>query len=350
MVAGAMVDFRPLDDSPRLPAEWEPHLTCWTAYPHNGELWGDNLAMAQAEFAGLVAALAPSEPVTVLVPDARVAAQAETALRPRHPGLRVVEHPYGDIWLRDTGPIFVQRQGRTEASRFHFNGWGKRYELPHDAEVAAGIAQHSGTPPGTLHAWVLEGGSIDVDGEGTLLTTRQCLLNRNRNPNLQQPHLEELLGEAFGIRRVLWLDDGLINDHTDGHVDTLARFVAPGEVVCMAASGADDPNARALGQIAEQLHQHQDAAGRRLRVHTIPSPGCMLDRRGEPMPASYVNFYIGNGVVVVPIYGSPYDAAAVAALQPLFPGRRVIGCRARAILDGGGAFHCITQQQPRDRS
>ena len=191
-----------------------------------------------------------------------------------------------------------------------------------------------------------EGGSFFVDGEGTLLTTEQCLLNPNRNPGMSQADLEAALREGLGAQKVLWLDEGLLNDHTDGHIDTLARFVAPGVVVCMEARDPADPNAATLARLAADLEAMTDAQGRRLRVVRIPSPGAVLDEAGELMPASFVNFYIGNRTVVVPTYGTPFDDEAVAALAPLFPGRRVAGRSARAILSGGGAFHCITQQQP----
>jgi agmatine deiminase len=196
------------------------------------------------------------------------------------------------------------------------------------------------------HDWVLEGGSVEVDGQGTVLTTRQCLLNPNRNPGLDQADLEKSLREGLGAEKVLWLEEGLIHDHTDGHIDTLARFVAPGVVVCMEAHDVNDPNAATLDRLAADLAGFTDARGRRLRVVRIPSPGVVRDEGGELLPASFVNFYIGNRSVVVPTYGTPYDEAALAELAPLFPGRRILGRSARAILSGGGAFHCITQQQP----
>jgi len=254
--------------------------------------------------------------------------------------------PVGDIWLRDTAPIFVKdEQGALRAACFGFNGWGRKYLLPGDDRVAGRVAARSGLPR-TDHAWVLEGGSVEVDGEGTLLTTRQCLLNPNRNPGLDTAEIEAALADGLGAEKVLWLDEGLINDHTDGHIDTLARFAAPGVVVCMEARDGADPNAAVLDRLATDLATMTDARGRTLQVVRIPSPGLVLDGEGEVMPASYVNFYIGNRSVVVPTYGTAYDEAAVDALAPLFPGRRVVGRSARAILSGGGAFHCITQQQP----
>jgi agmatine deiminase len=195
--------------------------------------------------------------------------------------------------------------------------------------------------------FVLEGGSVEVDGEGTVLTTRQCLENPNRNPGRSTAEVERELERGLGAKTVLWLDDGLENDHTDGHIDTLARFVRPSAVVCMSPASPEDPNRRVLQEIERSLKSMKDVAGRRLEVYTLPSPGEVRDEDGRLMPASYVNFYIANTTVIVPQYGIANDAAAVAALTPLFPGRRVFGAPARAILAGGGAFHCITQQLPR---
>jgi agmatine deiminase len=252
--------------------------------------------------------------------------------------------PFGDIWLRDIAPIFVQEHGQTLTACFAFNGWGGKYVLDHDAEVATAIASAVGLETRRCD-WVLEGGSIEVDGEGTCLTTRQCLLNPNRNPHLSQLDIEAYLLRDLGIQTVLWLHEGLRNDHTDGHIDTLARFVAPGVVLCMEARAPKDPNQVVLAQIAKDLKNFTDVQGRSLKVVQLPSPGLILDEEGEVMPASYVNFYIGNRVVVVPTYGTPWDAEAVETIGQFFPERRTVGLSARAILAGGGAFHCITQQQ-----
>ncbi len=338
-----------------MPAEWTAHEATWTAWPSHGDLWQDNLVPARAAFTRMVGLLAEGERVDVLVPDAEQEALARAALPAANVSLHRV--PFGDIWLRDTAPIFVRevREGRDEgrergqvrAVRFGFNGWGGKFELPFDDQVSGRIAtifhEADGTTPdeGFRTRFVLEGGAVDVDGEGAALTTRQCMLNENRNGPREPWEIEAPLREFLGVERVHWFGDGLVNDHTDGHVDTLVRFVRPGVVVAMEPRASDDPNREALRVLL------RDAAGQGLDVQRVPSPGRITDPAGKVMPASYVNFVIGNAVVVVPTYGSPFDDEAVERIGALFPGRRTIGVEARAILSGGGAFHCITQQQPR---
>ncbi len=334
----------------RLPAEWEAHHSCWLAWPCAEDLWNEDLGPAQRSFSALCRAIASApanelpEIPSVLVPNA----QCETAARSTLRGVpaRFFRASYGDIWLRDTGPLFVRTSGGgLAAATFRFNGWGGKYALPGDDRVSLAITKLSQIPS-VSYDWVLEGGSVEVDGQGTCLTTRQCLLNRNRNPNLDQKSIERRLGEALGVSRVLWLDEGLLNDHTDGHVDTLARFVGPARVVCMEAKSNGDPNRRVLEAIAGALERFRDASDSPLEVVRIPSPGSVIGKAGELMPASYVNFYVANHAVAVPVYGSVFDDEAVAAIARLFPGRRTIGIEAKALLAGGGAFHCITQQQP----
>lgn len=328
--------------NPTMPAEWSPHAAVWTAWPALAEEWGGDLGPVRREIASFAQVVADSgERVRMLVrPELRAQARDEVG-----PSVDLVPGPYGDVWLRDTGPIFVRCGAELGSVRFRFNGWGKKYVMPGDEEVAAFVQAQV---PG--RAWdevlVLEGGSIEVDGEGTLLTTRQCLLEPNRNPSCDVDEIEERISARLGIKRFLWLQDGLHNDHTDGHVDTLARFVAPGEVVCMHPAGLEDPNREVLETIRNDLATMTDAKGRRLRVHAVPSPGEIRGANGELLAASYVNFYIANTRVVVPQYGVRGDAQALAALAPLFPHREIVGSPARALVAGGGAFHCITQQQP----
>jgi agmatine deiminase len=283
----------------------------------------------------------------VLVPDTAQEAAARAALDGADARFHRV--PFGDIWLRDTAPIFVRGvravEGGVATARFRFNGWGGKYVLDHDDQVAARIAALAGLPD-RRSEWVLEGGSIDVDGQGTCLTTRQCLLNPNRNPSMDARAIEEELLASLGVVKTIWLGDGLLNDHTDGHVDNVARFVGVGVALCMEARSHDDPNREALGAIARDLAASTDAHGRTLEVVRIPSPGRVTDDEGKVVPASFMNFYVGNRAVVVPTYGTPWDDEAVSAIGVLFPGREAVGIDARAILSGGGAFHCVTQQVP----
>ena len=328
-----------------VPAEWSPHRAMWVGWPSHADLWEDNLEPAQAEVESLVRALAGPgrEQVRLMVghPDALDGARARFD---GVAGVEVIDGRFGDIWLRDTGPIFGA--GSRRAAAFRFNGWGGKYELEHDDTVADQIGEASRTAL-DRHDFILEGGALDHDGEGTILTTRQCLLNRNRNPGWTEAKAEAALVDALGAAKVLWLGDGLFNDHTDGHVDNLARFVAPGVVACPVAWGPKDPNAEVYDETARSLSSMTDAAGRALQVLRVPSPGLVFDADERPAPASHMNFLIANGAVIVPTYGDAGAAAmAVKALETVFPDRDVIALPSTAILSGGGSFHCITQQEP----
>jgi agmatine deiminase len=324
------------DHERNIPAEWARHEAVWTAWPSHEELWREDLEGARREVAAMVAALAAGDVVKVLACGDDAVASAKNALD----GLaEVIPATFGDIWLRDTGPIFALAGGRLMALRFANNGWGGKYLLPGDDSVGDIVAQAAGAAI-LRFDFVLEGGAVEHNGSGSILTTRQCVLNANRNGGWTQPQAEKLLCEAFHAKRVLWLDNGLLNDHTDGHVDNLARFVAHDSVLCQAASGDDDPNAQLYETIAEALLEMG------LEVHRIPSPGRVCDAGGKIMPASHMNFIIGNEAVVVPVYNERYGNEAVQALQNLFPQHRVVGVASNHLLTGGGSFHCITQQQP----
>jgi agmatine deiminase len=333
------------DDGFRMPAEWAPHAATWVAWPSHADLWQENLEPAREAFARLVEAIALGEVAEVLVPDETQERLARQALPRDH--VRFHRVPFGDIWLRDTAPIFLQGPDGPATVRFAFNGWGGKYVLAHDDRVGARIAERA-CPKRFAMPFVLEGGAVEVDGEGTLLTTKQCLLNPNRNPSMNRAEVESAVAGALGAEKVLWLGDGLLNDHTDGHVDTVARFVRPGVVVAMEPLTHDDPNRAALRALLRELTDFVDARGRRLELVTVPSPGRIADENDRVMPASYVNFYIANDAVVVPTYRCEFDDMALLRIAALFPERKVIGVDARAVLSGGGAFHCITQQQPAD--
>ncbi len=323
----------------RQPAEWAAHRACWMGWPGH-DWWDPHRAETEAAFVALVRAIAEGEAVHVL-------ARAEwvDAARAALAGAATV-HParVGDVWLRDTAPIFVAGPDGPAAATFRFNGWGGKYLYAGDTEVAAQVAALSGLPA-VDHPFTLEGGGVDVDGEGTALTTRECLLNPNRG-GADEAVWAERLRASLGIERVLWLDEGLAFDHTDGHVDGVARFTAPGVAVRVASSGPGDPHHARLEAIARALTDVTDARGRTLEVVPLPSPGAVRAPDGEIMPASYANFYIANHAVIVPVFGAPTDDAACGVLRDLFPGRRVVPLDARAIVVGGGAFHCTTQQQP----
>lgn len=324
----------------RQPAEWADHQSVWTAWPSDPELWLEDLALARAELAALVRAIddgGRGEVVDVVAANTESVGDAQAALK----GTRARVHllPFGDIWLRDTAPVFVKGEGGLTAVDFAFNGWGGKYQLEHDDTVGAEIARLAKTPIRAA-AWIFEGGAIDVDGTGLGVTTGQCLLNPNRNPGFSREEIEARLSDDLGVDRLLWLGDGLLNDHTDGHVDNLARFVAEGVLALPESAGNDDPNAG----VYTDARARAEAFG--VKVVKLPSPG-RVERDGKIVPASYMNFYIANTVVVVPLYGAPNDDAAVEAVGRLFPGRRVIGIRADHILTGGGSFHCITQQMPK---
>lgn len=302
------------------------------AWPFRENEWPD-LERAQEEIRALVLAIAETEDVLLLV-------------RPGH--ARVVEHPrvrqmafaFGDAWTRDTAPVFARRGGEEVALCFRFDGWGGKYRLEGDEDLSERLAARLEVPA-IHHDFVLEGGALEFDGEGTLLVT-PCLQLPNRAPPNDLP---ERLLKAFGVEKMISFEGQLANDHTDGHVDTLARFVKPGHVVCM-RGGAGDPNGAMLLAIEEQLGRSVDAKGRTLQVHTIPAPGALIGADGALLAASYCNYYLANDQVIVPTYGVPADAEALAALAELFPERRVRGLSARWIIEGGGAFHCITQQRP----
>jgi agmatine deiminase len=329
------------------PAEWAPHRAVWLAWPGNADLWRDHLESAQSEFLAFCEAIVQGEgeSLEILVPSETV----QRAIAPRFAKWTTRFHviPYGDIWLRDTAPIFLKsNDGKSACVRFGFNGWGKKYVLPHDSEVAAAIANVS-RQLCFQENLILEGGSVEVDGEGTCLTTKQCLLNPNRNAQLSMAELEHKLLATLGVTRTLWLDEGLINDHTDGHIDTLARFFGPAQVLCMKPKDHHDPNFRVLQRIEDMLKDMIDAQGRRFKIVTCPSPGAVTDLSKRLMPASYLNFYIANSTVIVPTYGVATDAEAVATIAACFPDRQTVGLSAISILSGGGAFHCISQQEPK---
>ena len=325
-----------------VPAEWAKHKAIWTAFPANPDAWFDYLSDAQIEVAALIQVLAEGDLVKVLVLDEATETRAKSLLL-EHPNIEIIRANYGDTWMRDVAPIFTQ-DGK--ALRFKTNGWGGKYIYEFDDVVGDTIAEISDKPI-IRFDFVLEGGSVDQDGQGTLLTTAQCVLNPNRNPGWTKEAAEAELCHAFGAEKVIWIDEGLINDHTDGHIDNIVKFIAPGKVVCMKPYGEDDPNAAIYSRIYKTLSNATDARGRKLEIVEIPSPG-KITLDGEIIPASHVNFIIGNTHIVMPTYGTESAEEAVKILQAQFDGHTVVGLPSGAILTGGGSFHCITQQEPQE--
>lgn len=321
----------------RMPPEWAPQDWLWIGFPHDPQEWPASLPRAQEQIAAFASAVAESgQEVRLLVRDAANEARARSLVSGK---VTLEQRRYGDVWLRDTGPLVVHGgAGARVARRFGFNGWGEKYLMDGDQEIGAELAQDAGLDV-TVADWILEGGAIDGDGTGLAATTEQCLLNPNRNPHLSRAEIEERLARDLNFTRVLWLGDGLINDHTDGHVDNLARFVAPNTLALPVATGADDPNAA----IYADARARAQAFG--VTVRDVPSPG-RIETDGRIEPASYMNFTITTRLVVVPTFGSPHDADGVAAVAALFPDRDVIGLPGDAVLAGGGGFHCASQQMP----
>lgn len=329
-----------------VPHETAPQTVIHTAWPYH-EDWGDALEGAREEFARfLTLAAAPgatgkAQPLTIYVANAETEASARRAMGDRATYVRA---PYGDVWTRDTGPVFVTSGEGLKAVRFTFNGWGGKYDYPGDQTIGAVIAKQAGAKIETLD-WICEGGALEFDGEGTLITTRDVLLNPNRNPELKAAQVEADLKRACGIETVIWLDDGLAGDHTDGHIDNLARFAAPGVVVTQRPSGLGDPNTALYARTIRALKAATDAKGRSLTVIEIPSPGFVAGEDGGPAAASHMNWIIGPRHVVMPAYNR-HSEAAVRALSHAFPDHEVVASPANHILTGGGAFHCVTCNQP----
>ena len=336
-----------------MPAEWEPHAATWLAWPHNTETWPDNLLDdVQAIYLQLLTILQRQETVHLLVNDAATATHVQRLLAQDgfdHPNVVMHTRRTVDAWLRDSGPTFLiapeQRAAPVALVDWRFTAWGAKYpEMLADDDLPRSIATHLALPrfrPGI----VLEGGAIDVNGRGSCLTTEQCLLHPNRNPHLSRQQIERVLHRYLGVQHVIWLGEGIAGDDTDGHVDDIARFVNPTTVVCALSEDPSDPNSACLQDNYQRLQVATDQAGRPLDVIPLPMPGG-IGSEAEPLPASYANFYIANGVVLVPTYDHPHDQDALRILQALFPDRRVIGIPCEPLVWGLGALHCITQQQP----
>lgn len=338
----------PRDAGFTFPPEWAPHEACILAFPYLEHEWGDAFNAAREEWIDLCRAIASEadEDLILLVPGTREESLLREALHEVAHRCRFLTLPYGDAWTRDTAPlILIREDGARAAACLRFNNWGGKFELPGDRELAQRLAAELGFEIFAIDL-VTEGGAIEVDGRGSLLTTVACIEDDKRNPGLERGTLEARLHGALGTSQAIWLEGALINDHTDGHIDTIARFVGPSEVAVMLGEEGD-PNRPLHLSLIQQLEAARDARGERFKLHLLPSPGAIHDESsGELLAASYCNFYIGNDAVIVPLYGVPSDERALECLEAIFPGRRVIGRSSRAIIRGGGSFHCITQQIP----
>ncbi len=329
--------------SRRLPAEWETHAATWLAWPSQPASFGDDLEAARDAVEQMARALSASERVHLLVRDRAELEKLRARLGELGTRLHVV--PTHEVWLRDTGPTFVLTAGGVAALDFRFDGWGGRFpESAGDDGVAARIAELAAVPLERSERSI-DGGAIDGDGRGTLLASRPCLLDPARNPGADRAALERDLAERLAVRRVVWLEAHIAGDDTGGHVDQVARFIAPGRVVCAVEPNSRDTNADALAACLSQLREARDAAGRALEVVELPMPA-PIERDGRRLPASYANFYLANRAVLVPSFGVPTDARALEILQLAFPERAAIGIPARALLRDGGSCHCLAREQP----
>lgn len=336
-----------------MPAEWHPHSATWLSWPKDSETWPNRLKAVEDIFLQMIAALAPHESVNLLVDNG----ETERLVRARcnftgAENVRVIHLETVDSWIRDYGPNFlINQKGDLAFNDWRFNAWGNKYpELKRDDErpkLLEPILQVPRFEPGI----VMEGGSIDVNGAGCVLTTEQCLLNQNRNPDLNRDSIEQYLKDYLGVKKVLWLAEGIVGDDTDGHIDDIARFVAPDIVVCALEDDPADSNYELLQDNLKRLKSMTDLRGRPFEVVSLPMPGTVggtstENRDLERLPASYANFYIANNVVLVPIFGHANDQIALETLQRVFPSRRVVAINCEPLVWGMGTIHCVTQQQP----
>ncbi len=367
----------PVEKGYRMPAEWHPHSATWLSWPKDPLTWPDRVPQVEEIFLQMIAALSPHETVNLLVDDKTT----EAAVRRRctfagSGNIRFLQIPTVDSWIRDYGPNFLvsdklqfvadsRHKLVTEANDklkfighslayndWIFNAWGNKYEeLRQDDSIPArleGLLHVPRFEPGI----VMEGGAIEVNGAGVVMTTEQCLLNPNRNPHLNRSEIEGYLKSYLGVEEVIWLGEGIVGDDTDGHIDDLARFVSPTAIVCALEEDRSDPNYRLLQDNYKRLQHAAGARGRTWEIVTLPMPGIVSasndqSRRNlDRLPASYANFYIANSVVLVPVFGNANDLRALETIQRLFPYRRAVGINCEPLVWGMGTIHCVTQQQP----
>ncbi len=333
-----------------MPAEWDAHEATWLSWPQSGcKSFPGSHDRVIPTFVRMAEALAESETVRINVKDSAQEKSVRKLLNGAPPERIEFFHiPTNEPWCRDHGPIFIRKNSsaRLAVLNFEFNAWGwKLSPFEDDDEVAPKVAEKLGLPLFDYSGFVLEGGSVDGNGDGTILTTESCLLNPNRNPRLNRTQIEKKLHETLGVKQVLWLGDGIEGDDTDGHIDDLTRFVSRSVVVTATEDDENDPNFEPLRRNLDRLHEMRLPDGEPLHVLTLPMPGRIV-REGLRLPASYANFYIANEIVLLPLYGERNDAWAQSVLQEAFPSRKIVGIDCRELIWGLGAFHCLTQQQP----
>lgn len=336
-----------------MPAEWEPHQATWLSWPHKEASWPGRIAAIQPVYARAVAALARSETIHLNVNDDAMEAHARALLAAAGAtgDIRFHRFPTNDAWCRDHGAIFVLRPDapRLAATDWGFNAWGGKYPpFERDDAIPAQMAAYLDLPR-FEGGMILEGGSIDVNGQGLLLTSEQCLLNPNRNPQLSQAEIEQRLGDYLGVEKVLWLGEGIVGDDTDGHVDDLARFVAPDTILTAVEEDPEDENYQLLQDNLRRLQLMTGLDGRPLTIVPVPMPPPVV-YEGQRLPASHLNFYIANRVVLLPAFGGPSDERAAAILARCFPTREIVAIDCREIVWGLGTWHCLTQQVPAETS
>ncbi|GAB4356922.1 MAG: agmatine deiminase family protein [Kiloniellaceae bacterium] len=338
-----MAERRPADDGFYMPPEWAPHSRCWMAWPCREELWGGSIDATRDAYAAVARAIAAFEPVTMLSNPAHL----QDAAARCGGTVSTLAMPLDDSWMRDSGPTFVvDGKGGLAGVDWRFNAWGEKFHpYDQDALTAQRVLEHDGIRRYAAPL-VLEGGSIHVDGEGTLLTSEECLLHPNRNPGLDRAQIEALLSDYLGVSAFVWLGQGLDKDDTDGHVDNIACFVRPGVVMAVTCDDPADPNHAILNDNLARLKKAKDAKGRALEVIELPLPREARHLNGQRLALSYVNYYIANGGIVMPSFDDAHDALARDIVAKAFPDRKVAQVPALPILAGGGGIHCITQQQP----
>ncbi len=334
----------------RLPAEWEKHEAIWLSWPYDKVTFPDRVAIVENRFAEIIKALHESERVELLIRDEKMKERVIRKLEDEKVDLKLVNlrvTDYADVWFRDFGPSFIVEKEKKQLAMvdWTYNAYGEKWpELLKDDKIPAWMNGFLGLPcfnPGI----VIEGGAIEVNGRGMLMTTEECLLNKNRNPKLSKKDLEKYLSDYLGINNFIWLKKGLINDHTDGHIDNIARFVSPDSIIYSSESDGKDVNCPAIRENLEILKEAKDQDGNKFNLIELPLPK-IFDNQGKRIPASYANFYIGNEVVLVPVFGHNNDSMALEIMKKIFPERTVVGIDSADLIYGGGTIHCVSREQP----